>query len=137
MFSREHRRRSNWGLASVLPHRWAAVFVNTSVAVGRDWGRGGTGGTGGGWVDCNGTCSHSNYPWTLEAAEDLLGPSVAFIIIKHAHTHWGRFGQCLQRDTGPCMHPIKTFVTPMSPVWSHFITRCLKLSAGVDGILIN
>lgn len=27
---------SNWGLASVLPHRWAAVFVNTSVAVGRD-----------------------------------------------------------------------------------------------------
>lgn len=61
--------------ASVLPRRWAAVFVNTSVAVGRDWV--------GGWADCNGTCSNSNYPWTHAAVEDLLGPRVAFIITRH------------------------------------------------------
>lgn len=30
----------------------------------------------GGWADCNGTCSDSNYPWTLAAVEDPLGPRV-------------------------------------------------------------
>lgn len=44
MFGRVRRRLTNWVLASVLPHRWAAVFVNTSVAVGRDWGGVGAGG---------------------------------------------------------------------------------------------
>lgn len=87
-------------LASVLPRRWAAVFVNTSVAVGRDWG--------GGWVDCNGTCSNSNYPWTHAAVEDLLGPRVAFIITRHkqvwsASPSWHQSSSTHQIWT-PCIH---------------------------------
>lgn len=111
----ECRRRSSWDLASVLPRRWAAVFVNTSVAVGRDWG--------GGWADCNGTCSNSNYPWTLAAVEDLLGPRVAFIITTHTHRQvWSAPPSWHQSQ----IHWIRTFVSSISPALTMFYNRTLN-----------
>lgn len=51
---------------------------------------------GGGWADCNGTCSDSNYPWTLAAAEDPLGPRVVFIY------NQTQAGWLVTRNRPPC-----------------------------------
>ena len=67
--------RSDCGdLAGVLSRRWASVFGNTSVSVGRE--------LGGGWADCDGTCSSSSQPWTHAALKDLLGPRVAMTVFR-------------------------------------------------------
>lgn len=60
-----------WGketwVAVSSPRRWADAFPSTGVAFGSEH-------TGGMGAPCDGTCFSSNYPQTLEAMEDLLGP---------------------------------------------------------------